>query len=165
MRQSRDRILTSHAGSLPRPDDLIEANQSREAGTVTDERGFSARLGSAVADVVRRQREVGIDVPGDGEYGKAMGPRVDYRAWWNYSFQRLGGLELGTQRLCGVPPNRSSPGNVVLTRFGNRRDRLPSRPRMPIPSPASRPDPPAAWPVCVGPLTYTGHAAIKRIQT
>ena len=38
MRQSRDRILTSHAGSLPRPDDLIEANQSLEAGTVTDER-------------------------------------------------------------------------------------------------------------------------------
>src|SRR6185369_4202476 len=65
MRQSRDRILTSHAGSLPRPDDLIEANQSREAGTVTDERAFSARLGSAVADVVRHQQEAGIDVPGD----------------------------------------------------------------------------------------------------
>ena len=47
MRQSRDRILTSHAGSLPRPDDLIEANQSREAGTVTDERGIlgPARIG------------------------------------------------------------------------------------------------------------------------
>ena len=162
MRQSRDRILTSHAGSLPRPDDLIEANQSREAGTVTDERAFSARLGSAVADVVRRQREAGIDVPGDGEYGKAMGHRVNYRAWWSYSFQRLGGLELGTQGLYDVPPTRSSPGNVVLTSFGDRRDRLRFAAAYADPESGITTGPrPPRWPVCVGPLTYTGHEAIR----
>ena len=162
MRQSRDHILTSHAGSLPRPDDLIEANQSREAGTVTDEPGFSARLGSAVADVVRRQREAGIDVPGDGEYGKAMGHRVNYRAWWSYSFQRLGGLELGTQGLYDVPPTRSSPGNVVLTSFGDRRDRLRFAAAYADPESGITTGPrPPRWPVCVGPLTYTGHDAIR----
>ena len=162
MRQSRDRILTSHAGSLPRPDDLIQANQSREDGTVTDERAFSARLGSAVADVVRRQREAGIDVPGDGEYGKAMGHRVNYRAWWSYSFQRLGGLELGTQGLYDVPPTRSSPGNVVLTSFGDRRDRLRFAAAYADPESGITTGPrPPRWPVCVGPLTYTGHEAIR----
>jgi len=162
MRQSRDRILTSHAGSLPRPDDLIQANQSREDGTITDERAFSARLGSAVTDVVRRQREAGIDVPGDGEYGKAMGHRVNYRAWWSYSFQRLGGLELGTQGLYDVPPTRSGPGNVVLTSFGDRRDRLRFAAAYADPESGITTGPrPPRWPVCVGPLTYTGHEAIR----
>src|SRR5580765_3934328 len=159
MRQSRDRILTSHAGSLPRPDDLIEANQSREAGTVTDERAFSARLGSAVADVVRRQREAGIDVPGDGEYGKAMGHRVNYRAWWSYSFQRLGGLEHGTQGLYDVPPTRSRPGKALLTSFGDRR-RFAAAYADPESGITTGPRPPR-WPVCVGPHTYTWHEAIR----
>ena len=58
------------------------------------------QLRSAVADVVRRQRDLGIDVPGDGEFGKSMGARVNYRAWWSYSFNRLGGLAaLATRQL------------------------------------------------------------------
>jgi len=162
MRQSRDRILTSHAGSLPRPDDLIELNQAREAGTVTDEGEFSARLGSAVAEVVRRQQEAGIDVPGDGEYGKAMGQRVNYRAWWSYSFQRLGGLELGTQGLYDVPPSQSRPGHVVLTSFADRRDRRRFAAAYADPDSGITTGPrPPRWPVCVGPLTYTGHEAIR----
>ena len=72
MRQSSDRILTSHAGSLPRPDALIEANHQREAGKV-DEAAFQKSLTAAVSDVVRRQVAAGIAVPGDGEYGKSMG--------------------------------------------------------------------------------------------
>jgi 5-methyltetrahydropteroyltriglutamate--homocysteine methyltransferase len=95
MRHSRDRILTSHAGSLPRPDDLIEANRALESAGAGDELRFQAQLRAAVADVVRRQTDLGISVPGDGEFGKSMGHRVNYRAWWSYSFQRLGGLELG----------------------------------------------------------------------
>ena len=115
-----------------------------------------------MADVVRRQREAGIDVPGDGEYGKAMGHRVNYRAWWSYSFQRLGGLELGTQGLYDVPPTRSSPGNVVLTSFGDRRDRLRFATAYADPESGITTGPrPPRWPVCVGPLTYTGHEAIQ----
>ena len=95
MLKSSDRILTSHAGSLPRPDDLIEANARREAGKI-DEASFQKELTKGVADVVRRQKEAGIAVPGDGEYGKSMGSKVNYRAWWSYSFTRLGGLKVTT---------------------------------------------------------------------
>jgi 5-methyltetrahydropteroyltriglutamate--homocysteine methyltransferase len=64
MRSSADHILTSHAGSLPRPDELIEANRAREAGDARDEHIFQQKLCAAVGEVVRRQREMGIDVPG-----------------------------------------------------------------------------------------------------
>jgi 5-methyltetrahydropteroyltriglutamate--homocysteine methyltransferase len=162
MRESRQRILTTHAGSLPRPDDLIEANRARESGEASDERAFSATLRAAVTDVVRRQRDGGIDVPGDGEYGKAMGHRVNYRAWWSYSFHRLGGLELGTQGLYDMPAHRSKPGEVVLTSFADRRDRLRFAAAYADPDSGVSTGPRAAlWPVCVGPLTYTGQAAIK----
>src|SRR5579872_2358682 len=117
MRTSRDHILTSHAGSLPRPDDLIEANRAREAGETTDEGAFQETLRRAVIDVVRRQTECGIDVPGDGEFGKAMGHKVNYRAWWSYSFNRLGGLQVKGVGLYDFPARRSTPGNVVLSSF------------------------------------------------
>src|SRR5262249_483418 len=72
MKRGRDRILTTHAGSLPRPDDLIELNRARQAGEPTDERAYEERLGRAVEGTVERQRAVGIDIANDGEYGKAM---------------------------------------------------------------------------------------------
>jgi 5-methyltetrahydropteroyltriglutamate--homocysteine methyltransferase len=78
MRTSSDHILTSHAGSLPRPDALIEANRAREAGEVPDESGYDGVLRQSVADIVRHQRELGIDVPGDGELGKATTQRINY---------------------------------------------------------------------------------------
>ena len=123
MRASSERILTSHAGSLPRPDALIEANRTRTAASGADEARFQAQLTAAVAGVVARQKALGIDLPGDGEYGKSMGSRVNYGAWWSYSFQRLGGLELSGPGLYDMPAQRSSPGHVVLTSFGDRRDR------------------------------------------
>ena len=85
---------------MPRPGDLIEANRAREAGETTDERAYQQTLQAAVVDVVRRQKQAGIDVPGDGEFGKSMGHKVNYRAWWSYCFNRLGGLDLaGAQPL------------------------------------------------------------------
>ncbi len=53
-----------------------------------------------------------------------MGSRVNYGAWWSYSFQRLGGLELTGLGLYDFPAQRSEPGNIVLTSFGDRRDRV-----------------------------------------
>jgi len=161
VKNSRDRILTSHAGSLPRPDALIEANRAREPGRATDEHRFQEQLRSAVVEVVRRQREIGLDVPGDGEYGKSMGHRVNYRAWWSYSFQRLGGLELGQQGLYDMPERRSRPGEVVLTSFGDRRDRRRFAAAYADPDSGVSTGPRASrWPVCVAPLTYTGGEAI-----
>ena len=162
MRQSRDQILTSHAGSLPRPGDLIDANRARESGMTTDERRFQDQLRSSVAEVVHLQTQAGITVPGDGEFGKSMGHRVNYRAWWSYSFQRLGGLELGTTGLYDMPARRSGPGEVVLTSFADRRDRLKFGAAYADPDSGITTGPrPALWPVCVSQLTYTGHAAIQ----
>ena len=162
MRDSRDRILTSHAGSLPRSDDLIEANRARESGGAPDERRLQDQLRTSVAEVVRRQKDLGIAIPGDGEFGKSMGHRVNYRAWWSYSFQRLGGLELGTTGLYDMPPQRSRPGEVVLTSFSDRRDRVKFAAAYADPDSGVSTGPRAAvWPVCVGKLTYTGHDAIR----
>jgi 5-methyltetrahydropteroyltriglutamate--homocysteine methyltransferase len=162
MRGSRDQILTSHAGSLPRPDDLIEANRARESGVATNERRFQEQLEAGVAEVVRLQKEAGIAIPGDGEFGKSMGHAVNYRAWWSYSFQRLDGLELGTTGLYDMPAHRSRLGEVVLTSFAHRRDRLKFAAAYADPSSGITTGPrPALWPVCVGKLTYTGHAAIQ----
>jgi 5-methyltetrahydropteroyltriglutamate--homocysteine methyltransferase len=163
MKTSRERILTTHVGSLPRPDELIQLNRARHAGEAQDERFYEERLAASVADVVQRQQAAGIDVPNDGEYGKAMGSRINYGAWWSYSFQRLGGLKLGTE-IFRLPPRRSEPGEVRLTSFSDRRDRALFA--------AAYADPDAGvstmprggagmkLPVCTGPLTYTGQAAI-----
>jgi 5-methyltetrahydropteroyltriglutamate--homocysteine methyltransferase len=160
MLKSSDRIITSHAGSLPRPDDLIQVNARREAGTV-DEGSFQKQLAQSVADVVRRQVEAGISVPGDGEYGKSMGSKVNYRAWWSYSFQRLGGLEVRGLNLYQFPVRRSSPGNTVLSSFGDRRDRLKFAAAYADPESGITTGPRAPnWPVCIAPLKYTGQAAI-----
>ena len=67
MKRSTERILTTHTGSLPRPDDLLAA---LEAPLASNEREFEAILAGAVADIVRRQIEAGIDIVNDGEMGK-----------------------------------------------------------------------------------------------
>ena len=123
MKASINHIATSHVGSLPRPDGLIAANRALEAGEAFDERAFRQTLRDAVSEVVRRQHDLGIDVPGDGEFGKPMGQSVNYGSWWRYSWQRLGGLKLGESSLYEMAPRRSRPGEVVLTSFGDRRDR------------------------------------------
>jgi 5-methyltetrahydropteroyltriglutamate--homocysteine methyltransferase len=70
MKQSTDRILTTHTGSLPRPWDLTTTLEALDAGTPPDPEAFGARVAQAVADVVRRQVEAGVDVVSDGEQGK-----------------------------------------------------------------------------------------------
>jgi 5-methyltetrahydropteroyltriglutamate--homocysteine methyltransferase len=161
MKTSRDYILTSHAGSLPRPDALIAANRAYETGDAIDEGQFEATLRHSVAEVVRQQHDLGIDVPGDGEFGKPMGQRVNYGSWWRYSWQRLGGLNLHGPSLYEMTPQRSRPGEIVLTSFGDRRDRTEFAAAYNDPESGitTGPRPPA--PICVAPLTYTGLEAIK----
>jgi 5-methyltetrahydropteroyltriglutamate--homocysteine methyltransferase len=165
MTNSRDRILTSHAGSLPRTDDLLAWNRARwdDAGDEDDEDAFNARLRDAVDSVVRHQREIGIDVPNDGEYGHSMGNKVDYGAWWAYVFERLGGLELIDTPLWEMPPQRSEPGRVVLSSFGDRRDwlRFAEAYRDPE-SGITLGRPTRKFPACRAPLTYIGQDAVQR---
>jgi len=155
MRGSSDHILTSHAGSLPRPDDLIEA------WAANDEPALAEKLTASVAEVVRRQKEAGIDVPGDGEFGKPMAQRVNYGSWWRYSWLRLGGLDLHGPSLYEMEARRSSPGHVALTSFGDRRDRTQFAVAYNDPDSGitTGPRPPA--PICVAPIHYAGHDAIN----
>jgi 5-methyltetrahydropteroyltriglutamate--homocysteine methyltransferase len=161
MKTSSDHILTSHAGSLPRPDALIEAYRAREAGEVASDRAIEDSLRVSVSEVVRRQHDLGIDIPGDGEYGKSMGHRVNYGAWWRYSFLRLGGLDMAGPGLYEMPARQSRPGEVVLTSFADRRDRMRFAAAYADPDSGITTGPrPANHPVCVAPLTYTGQEAI-----
>ena len=70
MKHSVDRFLTTHTGSLPRPDDLIRMMFAREEGVPVDRAALGARIRSAVAEVVGRQAGAGIAVVNDGELSK-----------------------------------------------------------------------------------------------
>ena len=83
MRCSIDRILVSHAGNLPRPDELNGLLAAGESGRVA----LSQRLPSAVAEVVERQIACGVDIVNDGEYVKAG-------SYTGYINQRLTGIEV-----------------------------------------------------------------------
>jgi len=89
VKRSVERILTTHVGSLTRPDDLM----ALYAANAPDEK-LEPRLRAAVGEIVRRQAESGIDVVNDGEYGKAMRSTMDFGAWWSYVYPRLEGFEL-----------------------------------------------------------------------
>ena len=67
MLTSRDRILTTHVGSLPRNETITELLIRREAGETIDPKRMSDELDRAVADVVKRQRQAGVDIGNDGE--------------------------------------------------------------------------------------------------
>ena len=70
MKLSTDRILTTHVGSLPRPDPLADQLLARERGEPVDETAFNDLVRKSVTDAVRRQVAVGIDIVSDGEMGK-----------------------------------------------------------------------------------------------
>src|SRR5947199_3731130 len=70
MRRSTERFLTTHTGSLPRPDDLIRMMYAKEEGVPVDPAALAARVRTAVADVVKKQADAGIDVINDGELSK-----------------------------------------------------------------------------------------------
>jgi 5-methyltetrahydropteroyltriglutamate--homocysteine methyltransferase len=67
---SADRVLVTHAGSLPRPDDVAEMVWARIDGKEVDDAAFQKRLESAVQEIVGRQREQGVDIVSDGELSK-----------------------------------------------------------------------------------------------
>jgi 5-methyltetrahydropteroyltriglutamate--homocysteine methyltransferase len=70
LQRSTERFLTTHTGSLPRPDDLIRAMFAREEGVPVDAAALERRVALAVEEVVRRQAEAGVDVIDDGEMSK-----------------------------------------------------------------------------------------------
>ena len=70
MKLSRDRILTTHVGSLPRPDDLIDLLRKEDRGEPFDRARLEARISAAVKHTVAEQAKAGVDVVGDGGMGR-----------------------------------------------------------------------------------------------
>lgn len=165
MLHNDNHILVSHAGSLPRSEQLIEANAARQFAedgyTLQRNEAFEALESAAVDEVVRHQREVGIDIPNDGEYGKAMSSPVDYGAWWNYIAQRVGGLRIADTDPFDAAPVRSTPGHLQYTTFLDRRDWTRFRDVYTDPNGAILVGKTAtAYPSVVGPITYIGQEAV-----
>src|SRR5258705_9344243 len=71
MNRSTERILTTHVGSLARPDALVPILKAKDRAQPYDRDAYAKLVREAVADVVRRQTEAGVDVITDGEQGKA----------------------------------------------------------------------------------------------
>ena len=123
MRRSADRILTTHVGSLPRPADLLAMGAARQRGETVDEAGYRARVKDAVAAIVKKQADLGIDVVSDGEMSKP--------SFITYINDRLGGFEVDSadrnqspwagsiaRRVRSTRPSRT--GIVIATIFGWR---------------------------------------------
>src|SRR6266581_7384208 len=100
MKTSEDRILTTHVGSIPRPESLRVLLRARLAGQAIDQKGLDAEVERAVTGVVRKQAESGIDVVNDGEMGKS-------------SF-----LAYSEDRLNGFTPVQASDPNTPATSTG-----------------------------------------------
>ncbi len=90
MKYSKDRILVTHVGSLPRSQVVTDVLFARERNEVSDENAANTTMRNAVADVVRRQREAGVDIVSDGEMSK-----ISYATYIKY---RLTGFEGDTPR-------------------------------------------------------------------
>jgi 5-methyltetrahydropteroyltriglutamate--homocysteine methyltransferase len=86
MRVSSERILTTHVGSLPRSEAVTEVLFARERGAIADARAAAATITGAVAEVVRRQVETGIDIVSDGETNK-----ISYATYIADRFAGFGG--------------------------------------------------------------------------
>jgi 5-methyltetrahydropteroyltriglutamate--homocysteine methyltransferase len=86
MKTSSERILTTHVGSLPRPDDAVALLLRKDRGEAYDEAEFDRVMRRAVADIVKRQVEIGLDVVSDGETSK-----IGYATYIKDRFNGFGG--------------------------------------------------------------------------
>lgn len=157
------KILTTHVGSLPRTPELLKANEQRFKEEISDET-FNEIIAESVDKVVAKQVAIGIDQVNDGEYGHITSGAVDFGAWWNYSFYRLNGLEMTDEdRWAKQDKVRSTPGNIQLTSFSDRRDREKFREAYEDPDSGvlGRRNP-VANPVFAGPVSYSGQDQVAR---
>jgi 5-methyltetrahydropteroyltriglutamate--homocysteine methyltransferase len=132
MKRSTHRILTTHTGSLPRPTDLVDMVLRKEEKQSVDEAVLAERVRSAVAEVVRRQAEVGVTVLNDGEHGKP--------GYSTYMKDRLTGFE-GKSTAAAVAGEAKDFPEYTTRRMGRA---LPKRP------------------ACIGPITWKDRDAVRK---
>ncbi len=137
MKRSTDRILTTHVGSIPRPEDMLEMASVR-TGPPKDLAAYEARLKRAVVEIVRKQKDVGIDVVNDGEFGK--------ESWAAYIMARISGFELrpdDMRQLEWLGAERERFSMYIDEQFPTMIDGAPTE-------------------ACIGPIEYRDHAALNR---
>ncbi|MBX6329810.1 MAG: cobalamin-independent methionine synthase II family protein [Pseudolabrys sp.] len=142
MKRSSKRILTTHVGSLIRPQRLQDFLRLKQAGRPYDEAAYRQCLAESVAEVVRAQARIGIDVVSDGEFGKSI-------SWSQYALERLSGFE--RRPITSEAANPFKRG-ADRTRFAEFYAELDAREGVATTSDA----------VCVGPIRYTGEAELAR---
>ena len=142
MHRSTDRILTTHVGSLPRPADLYAMIEQKQEGGAIDQAAFAGRVKSAVAEIVKRQAEAGIDIVADGEMG------------------RVGFIPYVNERLTGIEP---SPGEIAS--YWNESREYKAFPEFYAwaqgQSGAAGRAGRTRW-MCTGPVSYKGHTALAQ---
>lgn len=141
MRQSADRILTTHVGSLPRPADLLDLMKAKLAGGAYDKAAYDRRVASAVAECVKKQVDTGIDVVSDGEQSKT--------GFFSYVRERLEGFEArpGEKRKI-FPAEVAAFPEYYEKYFREAMMGGAVAPVVPL--------------VCTGPVKYRGTEALKR---
>jgi 5-methyltetrahydropteroyltriglutamate--homocysteine methyltransferase len=138
MPSSQDRILTTHVGSLVRPPELTRYIEAIDNGVKIDAAAFDRCLADSVTDVVKRQRQAGVDIVSDGEFGK-------FRSWSFYVLDRLGGIEeRAVETARGAGRDQLMFADFYAEYFPTQK--LPKRGTV----------------VCVGPITYKGQAAVQK---
>jgi len=151
LKTSRDRILTTHVGSIPRPEGVKEMLRARLGGEHVDEKELADRVQEAVADVVRRQNEARIDVVSDGEMSKT--------SFILYTDERLTGFTQVDMEEPSMPAsNLAGPwARRIESRHEWRAFRDYYADYLP------RAMPPVAPPtVCTGPISYMGQDLLQR---
>jgi 5-methyltetrahydropteroyltriglutamate--homocysteine methyltransferase len=146
MKNSSDRILTTHTGSLPRPPDLVAVLNGKELGESYNRTAYAGRIRRAVSEIVRRQADAGLDIIDDGEHSKVN--------WMAYARARLSGLEeidspvrfRGATRDSLAFPNAYQDMKVMLTaRSSDIVAKRTVRPRAQV---------------CTGPIAYIGQGEL-----
>lgn len=137
MQTSTTRMLTTHVGSMPRPEDIQEMMRARQNRQPVDQQAYAARVQSAVAEVVRKQVECGIDIVTDGELSKT--------SFSAYAYERLTGFEL-PQAMPGQSPQQARRDRTLFPEYYEEYQRT---------LPAT-----AAPVVCTAPISYRGQAAV-----
>ncbi len=141
MKRSSDRILTTHVGSLIRPQPLQQFLRAKQAEQPFDEDAYELCLTQSVAEVVSRQAAAGIDVISDGEFGKSI-------SWSQYVLDRLSGFERRPVKPGANPFARGADRQ----KFPEFYAELDEREGLSTTKDS----------ICVGPIAYTGQAALSR---
>ena len=139
MQRSTERVVTTHVGSLARPETLLDIMREKEHGRPYDADEFARQVTAAVADVVRRQADAGIDVVTDGEMGKV--------SFVTYVQDRLGGFSPTDEKV--LPPSWQVEIDAFPDYYATYLGKY------------AKTVAPMTTIACTGPVSYTGHAQLQ----